>query len=104
MDFKRLVREMNMVVKTDEPRTLQCQWFFHEGENKWYLTEVFADSDALLHHMHNTGTHLGELLGMSEVSRFEVFGNVSHAARSVIASFGVRYFTLFDEVSHELIT
>ena len=104
MDFKRLVREMNMIVKRDEPRTLQCQWFFHEGEDKWYLTEVFADSDAFMLHLENTSSQLGELFGISEVTRFEVFGDLSHSARAVIASFGVKYLTLFDEVSHELIT
>ncbi|MDP4150324.1 MAG: hypothetical protein Q8927_09710 [Bacteroidota bacterium] len=102
LDFKRLAREMNMIVRRDEPRTLQCQWFFHEGERKWHLTEVFADSEALLQHLWDVSAQLEELLEISEISRFEVFGELSHAARAVIASFGVKYFTLWDGVSREL--
>lgn len=100
--FKRLAREMNAIVKKDEPRTLNCQWFFHEGDDKWYLTEMFADSDAFLKHLEDVGPQLEEILAIAEVSRFEVFGELSHAAKSVIASFGVKYFTLWDGVSREV--
>ena len=65
---------MNAIVRKDEPLTLQCQWFFHEGEDKWYLTETFPDSDAFLLHLANVATQLGQLLEITEVSRFEVFG------------------------------
>lgn len=99
--FKQLAREMNAIVRTNEPETLQCQWFFHEGDDKWYLTEMFADSDAFLKHLEDTGPKLTEILEIAEVSRFEVFGELSHAAKAVIASFGVRYFTLWDGVNRE---
>jgi quinol monooxygenase YgiN len=100
-DFKRIAREMNAIVRTDEPLTLQCQWFFHEGEDKWYLTETFPDSDAFLHHLENVAPQLGQLLETAEVSRFEVFGELSLAARATIASLGVQYFTLWEGVSRE---
>jgi quinol monooxygenase YgiN len=100
-DFKRIAREMNAIVRTDEPLTLQCQWFFHEGEDKWYLTETFPDSDAFLHHLANVAPQLGQLLEIAEVSRFEVFGELSLAAKATIASFGVKYFTLWEGVSRE---
>ena len=99
--FKRLAREMNAIVRNNEPETIQCQWFFHEGDDKWYLTEMFANSDAFLKHLEDTGTKLEEILEIAEVSRFEVFGELSHAAKSVIASFGVKYFTLWEGVSRE---
>ncbi|OJW60556.1 MAG: hypothetical protein BGO55_28805 [Sphingobacteriales bacterium 50-39] len=100
-DFKRIAREMNAIVRADEPLTLQCQWFFHEGEDKWYLSETFPDSDAFLHHLTHAGPQLGQLLEIAEVSRFEVFGELSLAAKSSIASFGVKYFTLWEGVSRE---
>ena len=99
--FKQLAREMNAIVRTNEPETLQCQWFFHEGDDKWYLTEMFADTDAFHKHLEDTGPKLTEILEIAEVSRFEVFGELSHAAKAVIASFGVRYFTLWDGVNRE---
>ena len=100
--FKKLAKEMNAIVKNKEPETLHCQWFFHEGEDKWYLTEMFADSNAFLKHLDNVSQQLGELLEIAEVSRFEVFGELSHAAKAVIASFGVKYFTFWDGVSREI--
>jgi len=101
--FKKLAREMNSIVRKDEPGTLQCQWFFHEGDDKWYLTEMFTDSNAFLKHLNDVGPQLEALLDVAEVSRFEVFGDLSHAAKAVIASFGVKYFTLWDGVSREVL-
>ena len=103
-DFKRIAREMNAIVRKDEPLTLQCQWFFHEGENTWHLTEMFPDSDAFLQHLADVSPQLEQLLEIAEVSRFEVFGDLSLAARAAIASFGVKYFTLWEGVSRELLT
>jgi quinol monooxygenase YgiN len=102
--FKKLVKEMNTIVRYNEPETIQCQWFFHEGDDKWYLTEMFADSDAFLKHLEDAGTKLEEILEIAEVSRFEVFGELCHSAKAVIASFGVKYFTFWDGVSRERAT
>jgi quinol monooxygenase YgiN len=99
--FKRLAREMNSIVRKDEPGTLQCQWFFHDGDDRWYLTEMFADSNAFLKHLTDVGPQLEALLDISEVSRFEVFGELSYAAKAAIATFGVKYYTLWDGVSRE---
>ena len=99
--FKKLAKEMNTIVRYNEPETIQCQWFFHEGDDKWYLTEMFANSDAFLKHLGDVGTKLEEILEIAELSRFEVFGELSHAAKAVIATFGVKYFTLWDGVSRE---
>jgi quinol monooxygenase YgiN len=101
-DFKRIAREMNAIVRKDEPLTLQCQWFFHESEDKWYLTETFPDSDAFLLHLANVASQLEQLLEIAEVSRFEVFGELSLAAKTTIVSFGVKYFTLWEGVSREM--
>ena len=100
-NFKKVAKQMNTIVRYYEPETIQCQWYFHEGDDKWYLTEVFANSDAFLKHLHDTGPKLEEILKIAEVSRFEVFGELSHAAKSCLASFGVKYFTFWDGVSKE---
>lgn len=102
--FKKLAREMNTIVRYNEPETIQCQWFFHEGDDKWYLTETFVDSDAFLKHLEDTGPKLEEILEIAEVSRFEVFGELCHSAKSCIASFGVKYFTFWDGVNRQAAT
>jgi len=99
--FKKLAKQMNTIVRYYEPETIQCQWFFHEGDDKWYLTETFANSDAFLKHLQDAGPKLEEILKIAEVSRFEVFGELSHAAKACLTSFGVKYFTFWDGVSKE---
>ena len=64
--FKKLAREMNAIVRYNEPETIQCQWFFHEGDDKWYLTEMFANSDAFLKHLQDTGPKLEEILEIAD--------------------------------------
>jgi quinol monooxygenase YgiN len=103
-NFKRLAKEMNAIVRHNEPETIQCQWFFHEGDDKWYLTETFVDSDAFLKHLEDAGPKLEEILEIAEVSRFEVFGDLCYSAKSVIATFGVKYFTFWDGVNRQAAT
>ena len=99
--FKKLAKEMSSLVRKNEPETIQCQWFFHEGDDKWYLTEMFTNSDAFLRHLEDIGPKLEEILQIAEISRFEVFGELCHSAKAAIAGFGVKYFTLWDGVSRE---
>lgn len=99
--FKKLAKEMNSIVRRNEPETIQCQWYFHDGDDKWFLSETFTSSDAFLKHMEDTGPTLEEIFEFTEVTRFEVFGELSHAAKSVIATFGVKYFTFWDGVNRE---
>jgi hypothetical protein len=97
-DFKRIAREMHVIVQRDGPLTVESQWFFHKGDDKWYLTEVFPDSDAFLQHLANVALPLEQLLGLAAVSRFEVFGELSLAARATMAALEVNYFTLWERV------
>jgi hypothetical protein len=98
--FKRIAKEMNEIVHCNEPDTLSCKWFYHEGDNKWYLTEKFKDSDAFLRHLDEISPQLDQLLEISEVNRFEVFGDMAFAARAAIASFGAKHYTYWSGVSH----
>ena len=88
--FKKLAKQMNTIVRYYEPETIQCQWFFHEGDDKWYLTETFVNSDAFLKHLQDAGPKLEEILKIAEVSRFEVFGELSHVRPGLPGRLGVR--------------
>jgi len=98
--FKRIAKEMNTIVQRNEPDTLSCKWFYHEGGNKWYLTEKFKDSDAFLKHLHEVSPQLDQLFEISEIDRFEVFGHIAFAVRVAISSFGARHYTYWSGVSH----
>ena len=98
--FKEIATAMNAIVRNNEPDTLSCKWFYHEGDNKWCLTEKFKDADAFLKHLDDVSLQLDQLMEISEVSRFEVFGDLPYAARAAIASFGVKHYTYWSGVVH----
>ena len=96
--FKNIAKEMNAIVQRDEPDTLSCKWFYHDGDNKWCLTEKFRDSDAFLKHLNEVSEQMNQILEISEVERFEVFGDLCYSARAAIASFGVKHYTYWSGV------
>ena len=98
--FKEAAHEMNRIVRRNEPDTLSCKWFYHEGSDKWCLTEKFRDSDAFLKHLHEVSDQLNEILDISKMERFDVFGNLSYAARAAIAAFSVKHYTYWGGVVH----
>lgn len=98
--FKEIAKEMNAIVLYNEPDTISCKWFHHKGDNKWYLTEKFKDSDAFLKHLDNVNLHLEKLLEISEINRFEVFGDMAFTAKAAIASLGAKHYSFWSGVSH----
>ncbi len=98
--FKRIAKEMNEIVHLNEPDTLSCKWFYHEGDDKWFLTEKFRDSDAFLKHLDEISPQLDQLFEISEVNRFDVFGEMAFNARVAIASLGAKHYTYWSGVSH----
>jgi hypothetical protein len=98
--FKRIAGEMNEIVSSNEPDTLSCKWFYHEGDNKWCLTEKFRDSDAFLRHLGAISQQMDQILEISEVSRFDVFGDMALAAKAAIAPFGARHYTYWKGATH----
>jgi len=98
--FKRVAKEMNEIVENHEPDTLSCKWFYQGGDNRWCLTQKFRDSDAFLKHLHQVNEQMNEILEISKVERFEVFGDLSYTARAAIASFGVKHYTYWSGVVH----
>jgi len=98
--FKQIAKEMNAIVLCNEPDTISCKWFSHEGDNKWHLTEKFKDSDAFLKHLDDVSPQLDRLLEISEINRFEVFGDMAFAAKAAIALFGAKHYSFWSGVSH----
>jgi quinol monooxygenase YgiN len=79
-------------VQANEPGTLGYQWYLGEGGTKCILQETFADSNALLTHLGNVGPSLPELLAIAPITRLEVMGTVSDAAREALSGLGAVHF------------
>ncbi len=82
--FKKLGAAAIDAVRSGEPGTLGYQWYFNADGNKCYLSESFDSSESLLTHLENIGPVLPQFLEISDITRFEVFGNLSDAATAAV--------------------
>lgn len=95
-DFKNLARKATELVKENEPDMKGYQWYFNEDETKCYTAEWHSSSESLLEHLQNVSEILPKLLNHSEITRFEVFGNLNSQALEAVKGLGAKVFGFFD--------
>ena len=93
--FKELAAGYAAAVEENEPSTTTYQWYLAEDNGKCLLHEAFTDSDALLQHLDNVGPSLPDLLAVSPITRVEVFGTPSDAAREALIGLGASFYPHF---------
>lgn len=93
--FKELAAGYAASVQENEPTTTTYQWYLAEDNSKCLLHESFTDSEALLQHLANVGPTLPDLLAVAPITRVEVFGTPSDAAREALDGLGSTYFPHF---------
>ena len=93
--FKKLANGYATAVEESEPSTLTYQWYLSEDNKRALLHESFTDSESLLVHLGNVGPSLPDLLAVSPITRVEVFGTPSDAAREALDGLGAVYFPHF---------
>ena len=91
-EFKAKAEGYTEAVRKDEADTLEYQWWIAEDGSRCLLKETFTSSEALLQHLANVGPSLPDLLAIAPITRFEVFGEVSDAARAELDGLGANYF------------
>lgn len=93
--FKELAAGYAATVEANEATTTTYQWYLAEDNSKCLLHEAFTDSDALLQHLANVGPSLPDLLAVAPITRVEVFGTPSDAAREALDGLGSTYYPHF---------
>ena len=93
--FKTMADGFVAAVQDNEPNTKTYQWFEGTDQKSALLLEQFADSDAMLTHLGNVGPSLPDLLAIAPITRLEVLGDVSEAAREALAPLGAVHFSGF---------
>lgn len=95
-EYKELVQDMSRVVKTNEPDTMDYQFYLNRDGTKCIVHETYANSEAVL--AHNTGvasqTILPKIFGISRISRLDVYGNPSEELRKVLTNFSPQFYNL----------
>ena len=94
--FKELSQKAIKLVQDNEPGMKGYQWYFNDDETKCYTAEWQTSSESLLGHLQNVGEVLPELLGYSDITRFEVFGNPNPAALEAVKGLGAVVFGYYD--------
>ena len=94
--FKELANTAIKQVQDNEPLMKGYQWYFNDDESKCYTAEWQSNSDSFLVHLQNVSEVLPALLGCSDISRFEVFGNPSNEAVEVLSGLGAQIFGYFN--------
>jgi len=93
-EFKKIAAQCVPAVKANETGALQYDWFFNPGETECVVRETYSDSNAVLAHMGNIGTLLGQLLAMSDFD-LEVFGNLSEELKNAAAGLNPKVYSFY---------
>jgi quinol monooxygenase YgiN len=91
-NLKQLIPEMVESASTNEPGTLDYEWFFDAGETTCHIWERYTNSAAAMIHLGNFGEKFAErFMDALEPTRFTVYGSPSAEVQEALAPFGVAY-------------
>ena len=95
--FENLAKEIAVIVKQNEPDTKCYQWYFNDEKTKCVVSEWYESSEAALAHLHGKAatTFLPKLLEVSNLTRFEVYGDPNEDLKKALANFGTHNFHFF---------
>ena len=101
--FKKLIREMNNVVETNEPSTLVYQFYLNGDGTKCMVHETYVDSEAVLSHNESTAskTILPRIFSIAKLNILDVYGNPSNELKKLLASFNSQIFNLYTGFSRK---
>ena len=88
--FKELMEDM-VAGESEEPGTLNYEWFISDDGSAVHIYEKYADSAAAVSHMKAFGDKwAGRFMGCVDVQRVTAYGNPDETAQKAIASMGAK--------------
>jgi len=93
-EFKKLAPELIKAVKRNETGAIMYDWFLNEDTMECTVLETYADSQAVMAHVGNTGPLLQQLDEISDLS-LQVFGNPDPQLGKMIQDMGARHYPFF---------
>ncbi len=95
-EFTNIAQAM-LALTQKEPGALGYDWYFSADRKNCRLLETYTDADAVQAHMAGAAVQEGvpKLLGVSNVSRFEVYGDPGPKAAEILTGFGAQIFGLW---------
>jgi quinol monooxygenase YgiN len=98
-DFKKWAKAAIDVIEAKEPETIAYRWHLNDDETMCYISEWYPSSDVLAAHLENVGPSLAEMLKVSKITRFEVFGNLTPAAKEMLEAAGANTYGFWEGFS-----
>ncbi|NNJ89497.1 MAG: hypothetical protein HKP53_08845 [Eudoraea sp.] len=97
--FKELARACMHSTQEKDPGTLQYDWYFNSDETECRVRETYTDSDAVLAHIGNLGSLLGELLLITDFYP-ELYGAPSEALIKATAALKPKIYSHFQSLKN----
>jgi quinol monooxygenase YgiN len=89
--FKELMEEM-VAGTSNEPETLNYEWYISGDDGTVHIFEKYANSDAMITHVNGfMEKWAARFMERVDPTRFIVYGDPSEAARERLAAFGGTY-------------
>ena len=98
--FREIAKAMTAASEA-EPGTLGYEWFFSADGRQCRLLETYVDSAAVLAHFRGPAVTelVPQLMPLSQIDRFEIYGDPGPEVTSIAAGFGARFFSYWTGLS-----
>ena len=94
-EYKKLVQDIVKQVEANEPDTINYEFYLNKAETSCVVNETYANSEAALAHRKGAiQTILPKILNISEITRFDVYGEPSEELQKVLTSLGAQAYNL----------
>jgi len=91
-EFKRLAQGAINLVKANEPKMLSSEWYISDNGRQCYVVERYSEADGIPAHIKNLGRILTDLIKVSPITRFKVFGTISDEIKNTLTPLGAKFF------------
>jgi quinol monooxygenase YgiN len=93
--FKRLAEGLSADTEASEPHTFSYEWFLTADEKECWITELYADSHAVLLHAGNVIDRFRMIAEANEIVDFAVLGPATPELRAGVSSLGAKVLDRF---------
>ena len=90
-DFRAVARDLIASTKP-EPGTFDYEWNLNADHTVCHIFERYRDSDAMIKHVEGFGRFAERFLAACRPTRFDIYGNPSAAAKTMLADLNPTYF------------
>lgn len=99
--FKNLIKEMTQYVETNEPDTLEYQFYLNEDVTRCIVHETYMSSEAAISHNNSIAskTILPRIFNIAKLDRFDVYGNPNRELKNMLKALNSQIFTLFTGIN-----